>query len=108
MLERRQAWRRLAVLLAAMALLLNGCRSASWSPDSKTLALDVNDDVTGHFIDDKSMERHDWQSLTPCPDRSPDGRMIALFPLQDPKSTRLELRLCNIATGGKADYVLPE
>jgi hypothetical protein len=54
------------------------------------------------------MEKHLWQWTLPYPIRSPDGRIIALLPLQDRKATHLELRLYDTQTGKKTVYVLPK
>jgi Tol biopolymer transport system component len=66
------------------------------------------DDLTGQFIDTEGMKRHNWQWVLPYPVRSPDGRTIALLPLQDKKATHLELRLYDAITGKRTVYVLPK
>jgi Tol biopolymer transport system component len=65
------------------------------------------DDLTGQIIDTEGMERHNWQWVLPCPVLSPDGRTIALLPLQDRKAARLELRLYDAVSGKKGVYLLP-
>jgi Tol biopolymer transport system component len=66
------------------------------------------DDLTGQYIDTDGMERHGWQGMLPYPVLSPDGRTIALLPLQDRKVTHLELRLYDTTTGKRTVYAVPE
>src|SRR5213593_1695225 len=102
MVERRHSYRHLFVLTVATVLLLTGCRSASWSPDGKTLALDVNgklylfDVGTGQF---QRLAADRFFALNPA--YSPDGARLAYYAisLENRKKGSVDLWVRDLKTG---------